>query len=627
MVRHKIVFQSNFTRLNTGFAKNLRAVMKYLYKTGKYDIIEYSAGLQWSNPDLKKLPWKAYGTLPDDVREIEALNRDPHRARDASYGGYNIDRLIREEKPTIWFGIEDPWAFSGYWNRKWWNKINCVIHTTLDAVPPYQEIAENANKINHFYVWSEFAERAMHKLGHMGVKTLHGTFESEKFFKISAEEKRALRRKFNIPEDAFVIIDVFRNQLRKTVYTTLEAYASWKRDNPQIKNTRLLFVTSTQEGWDILKMAKEYGVPQNEVLFVYVCKNCGDFEICAHKGHDVNCRFCGAEKAENVINVSKGITEDQLRQCYGVSDLFVHPFKNGGQELPIQEAKLCELITAVTNYSCGEDMNVEGAASLPLDYVIVREFGTQFINAQTSPQSLKKQMHKVYNMSPADRAAWGRKAREWVLNHYSVEVIGKKIEELIDSMPIPEWDYDFSEKQKNETYPFPQHIQNNGEFIVDLYKNILLMNETVDGEGYKHWMSVLQNGSPREKVYEYFIHVARQENAKNKSVDFGQILDNNGRKRALICMKESGGDIFLTTALFESFAETFPEYDLYFACDPKFFNILEGNPYIHKLLPYMPQMENEMAMRFYFDYYCFPAIATQRQLNYLARDKTALSLS
>lgn len=626
MSRHKIVFQSNYTKLNTGFAKNLRAVLKYLYKTGKYDIIEYAAGLQWSNPDLKKLPWKAYGTLPDDTREIESLNRDPHRARDASYGGYNIDRLIKEEKPTVWFGIEDPWAFSGYWNRKWWNKINCVIHTTLDAVPPYQEIVDNAAKINNFYVWAGFAERAMHKIGAENVKTLHGTFESEKFYKISPDEKAQLRKRFNLPKDAFIIVDVFRNQLRKTVYTTLEAYSLWKKDNPNVKNSYLLFVTSTQEGWDILKMAKEYGVPNNEILFAYVCKNCGEFEISSHKGHDINCRFCGAEKQMNVINVSKGISEDQLRQCYGISDLFVHPFKNGGQELPIQEAKLCELITAVTDYSCGEDMNVEGAYTLPLEYVPVREFGTQFINAQTNPLSLKKQINKVYNMTPADRTIWGRKAREWVLKHYSIEVIGKKIEEMIDAMPIPDWDYDFTEKPKNENYPIPD-IKDDGDFIIDLYKNVLLMNETKDGEGFKHWLSAIKNGAKKEDVYNFFINTARQENSKSKKIEFGNILDKTDNKRGLICMKESGGDIFLTTALFESFKETFPDYDLYFACDPKFFSIVEGNPYIYKLLPYNQIMENEMVMKEYFEYYCFPAIATQRQLNYLARDKTAISLS
>ena len=36
-------------------------------------------------------------------------------------------------------------------------------------------------------------------------------------------------------------------------------------------------------------------------------------------------------------------------------DVYCHPFTSGGMEIPIFEAKLTELVTLVTNYSCGED--------------------------------------------------------------------------------------------------------------------------------------------------------------------------------------------------------------------------------------------------------------------------------
>jgi len=45
------------------------------------------------------------------------------------------------------------------------------------------------------------------------------------------------------------------------------------------------------------------------------------------------------------------------------------------------EAKLTELITLVTNYSCGEDCCSEDSAGLALEWAEYREPGTQFIKS------------------------------------------------------------------------------------------------------------------------------------------------------------------------------------------------------------------------------------------------------
>ena len=69
-------------------------------------------------------------------------------------------------------------------------------------------------------------------------------------------------------------------------------------------------------------------------------------------------------------------------------DVYCHPFTSGGQEIPVQEAKLTELITLVTNYSCGEDNCTVESGGLPLEWSEYREPGTQFIKASTKPLSI-----------------------------------------------------------------------------------------------------------------------------------------------------------------------------------------------------------------------------------------------
>ena len=77
-------------------------------------------------------------------------------------------------------------------------------------------------------------------------------------------------------------------------------------------------------------------------------------------------------------------------------DVYCHPFTSGGQEIPIQEAKLTELITLATDYSCGEDYCHEDSGGLPLSWAEYREPGTQFIKASTYPESIYEQLIKVY---------------------------------------------------------------------------------------------------------------------------------------------------------------------------------------------------------------------------------------
>ena len=50
----------------TGFGKHKKNLLKYLYKTGKYELIELSNGFPWSSEKLKYTPWENYGALPDD---------------------------------------------------------------------------------------------------------------------------------------------------------------------------------------------------------------------------------------------------------------------------------------------------------------------------------------------------------------------------------------------------------------------------------------------------------------------------------------------------------------------------------------------------------------------------------
>jgi hypothetical protein len=209
---------------------------------------------------------------------------------------------------------------------------------------------------------------------------------------------------------------------------------------------------------------------------------------------------------------------------------------------------------------------------------------------------------------------------------FSVETIGAQWEGVFDSIKPKDWSSIVLEYvKKNEAYPMPQ-MQDNESWVRALYTNILLVEP--DPKGLSDWMNSLANGAPREQIHKTFLEIAKSDNAKNgKAPMFKELFDTNGRKRILYVLKESGGDIFIATGTFKGLKDLYPDADLYVATDPKFHEILAGNPYVYKALPYHPVMEQELQMIPHVDYYYYPALPTQKQLAYLLKDKIGLDLT
>ena len=94
------------------------------------------------------------------------------------------------------------------------------------------------------------------------------------------------------------------------------------------------------------------------------------------------------------------------------------------------------------------------------------------------------------------------------------------------------------------------------------------------------------------------------------------------------------GDLFLSTSLFESIKEQYPDYNLYVATNPQFMGVLAGNPYVHKAIPFSPQMEDLTWLegvknhKGYFNVAFLPHLGTQRTLDYLhnGEDKIAFDI-
>lgn len=598
MVKKKILIQTDKPLAKTGFARNAKAVLSYLYKTGKYEIIHVCCSTIVGDDSLERVPWKCYAGVPTTEEANKMLSKMPKheaeiKAKQAGYGVLLVDEIVRKERPDIYIGVQDIWGIDFAITHPWFKHINTIFWTTLDSLPIIESAVNASKRVDAFWVWSNFAEKAMRAQGIENVKTVHGAIDTSAFFPKSDEDKTALRKRFGL-SDEFIVGFVFRNQGRKSVGALIKGYKLFKDENPGVKS-KLLLHTHWGEGWDIQKLMKEQGIPKEEVITTYICPHCKHWGVKPFESLNDKCPSC-QKNGFTTTQTGLGITEDELNDVYNLMDVYCHPFTSGGQEVPIQEAKLAGLITCVTSYSCGEEMCEPEAFSIPLSWEEYREMGSCFIKAATSIESIKSALTAVYKMPAAERKVWGEKATEWAKAGFSAEAVGKIIEDHLDNNCNKTWDYADLFLEKDEKAQV-ENLPDNTEWVKTLYRNILKVDVHDLDSGLEHWVKRLEGGEDRKAIENYFRKVAAEEKVKKKKKQNLLNLAKLPNKKLAFLVPEAEKEVYYAMALLKSAKETYKDYDIYFITKRKYFYLLLGNPYIHSFVEY----EDEMSQPFFLE--------------------------
>jgi hypothetical protein len=631
MRKKRILFLTDYAGAFTGFGKQCKLLLTYLYKTDKYEILNAAQGTPKNGPHSQKYPWKTIGVLPDDPQKIQQINQDPNLARNAAYGALEINNIVKDFKPDIIFSINDTWGSQFVIDMPFFKKIPTVCWNTFDSLPLLPDTIEKANKIKHYWTWSDFARKEFHKLNLNHVKNQYPLVNTNNFYKLPDSKIAEIKARFGLPQNSFIIGFVFRNQLRKLINTQIEAYSLFKKNNPEIKNTFLYTHTHYGEGWDIHRLCQQYGVDPREVLCTYICKETRQYFIAPFHGQDIENPIT-KRKTLVTANVGIGVTDEQLNEIYNIFSLYSHPATSGACELPCVEAALTEKIITVAPYSFGEDIIENNKGSIPIKFTFYTEHGTQFLKSQPSAYELSKIFKKIYEIKPTLKKQLEQDSRKWALDNYAIEVNGKKIEEFIDSQEsLKDEDFNFNFISNNNPNPdakIENHFDDK-EWVKSLYKLILDREVSDQDEGLIHWLQKIEQKVPKNQIENYFRQVAKEELSKNNPVNFEDLLDKEDTgKRILYIMPESIGDIYLSTSLFKNIKKQYPEYNLYVATKQEYFEILEGNPYIHRIIQYLPQMDQLLWLegigkhKGFFEIAFLAHFGTQRTLDYLHNGKT-----
>lgn len=145
-------------------------------------------------------------------------------------------------------------------------------------------------------------------------------------------------------------------------------------------------------------------------------------------------------------------------------------------------------------------------------------------------------------------------------------------------------------------------------------------------------MNALSNKVPRAQVENYFRKVAKDHNDKFFPAKIEDSLDKDDQgKRIVYVMPDSAVDVFLSTSLFKSIKDKYPDYNLYVATKPEYFKILYGNEYIHKVINYSNQFDNTLFLEGagnhngLFEIAFTPHLVTQKLSNYIHNGKDKIN--
>lgn len=264
----------------TGFGTVSRNIFEGLYKTGKYNIdilgINY-----WGDPHA--FPYRIWPTGTNK-------ENDP-------YGRKKICNMIPRMNYDLLFFLQDTFILDFLPEltnhlQSTGKKYKSICYFPTDGAPKEQWV-KNVSVVDFPVAYSEFG-KVMSKEAYADCPEFdvipHGVNVSD-YRVLPKEEVIDFRKKyFGSHADKFILTNLNRNQQRKDIPRTIQAFIEFRKHAP--KSLLYLHMAQKDQGWDLVEVCKAYGLditkdvifpenfgpnqgyPRQVVNMLYNCSDC-----------------------------------------------------------------------------------------------------------------------------------------------------------------------------------------------------------------------------------------------------------------------------------------------------------------------------------------------------------------
>jgi len=264
----------------TGFSTVSRNVFEELYKTGRYGIdilgINY-----WGDPHA--FPYRIWptGTNPD---------RDP-------YGRKKVCNMIPQMDFDILFLLQDTFILDFVpelitYLRKNNKKFKSILYYPVDGVPKEQWI-KNISYADKVFTYTQYgleqSKRVYPDAPNIGIIP-HGVNTKDYYLLHKNDIKDFKRKYFGHNADKFIFMNVNRNQQRKDIPRTIQAFVEFRKQVPD--SVLYLHMAQVDQGWNLPELCKflnlsitddvifpqnfgpNQGYPRQVLNMLYNCVDC-----------------------------------------------------------------------------------------------------------------------------------------------------------------------------------------------------------------------------------------------------------------------------------------------------------------------------------------------------------------
>lgn len=433
MRKKRILFCSEATFLNTGYATYARETLNYLHSTGKYELAEMASYGTMNDPRAAGVPWKFYGVQPPENAPKEELQRF-HASPINQFGEYAFERVCLDFQPDIVCDIRDFWMLDFAERSPFRKLFKWCIMPTVDAAPQARQWIATYQSADACLTYSDWAggvlkEQTGGKINYLGSSppSAHPAYKPL--------DKTQCRNEFNIPANLNIVGTVMRNQRRKLYPDLFAAFRQLLDTVPNPSDYALYCHTGYPDlGWDIPELLQQYHL-SSSVYFTYVCHDTGKPFASLFKGPFTQSPFTHTFGSQ-LSNVRTGLSYEDLAKVMNCFDLYVQYANSEGFGLPQVEAAACGVPVMGTDYSAMQSVlrKLNGYPVKPA--ALYKELETGCYRAVPDNDLAARMFIEFFDLPAEDRVIASQKTREAFLKYYQWDLSGKKWEDYFDSVEI-----------------------------------------------------------------------------------------------------------------------------------------------------------------------------------------------
>jgi glycosyltransferase involved in cell wall biosynthesis len=267
---------------------------------------------------------------PTPLQEFYKMYPSSNRFQQAPFGEQRIREIVEREKPDVVFTINDMWIINEQYKQiadlHEQKKFKFVGYAPMDSYGWLGSLDETANKWDGIISYTEFGAHEFIAGGITNPVAVipHGVTRNQFYPKSKEEARKAL----GLKNDIFIVFSGQRNQFRKRIDITIEAFAKFAKDKP---DTQLyLHMGLKDQGWDIIPLFSR---------------------AMGREGLDPNGRIILTSQTEGPPNVEVNM----LNNIYNAVDVGVNTCKGEGWGLVNFEHAACRVAQVVPAHtSCRE---------------------------------------------------------------------------------------------------------------------------------------------------------------------------------------------------------------------------------------------------------------------------------